>query len=148
MTLHWKLTIDAQDPIAQADFWGRALGYGIEDHSSLIQRLREQGHLPEGSTTEAYDREVWRDFAAVRHPDDPVDEKGVGLGRRLLFQRVPESKTTKNRLHLDVHVGPERREEEVARLTALGATVLYRQDQPMGSWTTMADPEGNEFCVE
>ncbi|MER6915791.1 VOC family protein [Streptomyces sp. NPDC000594] len=148
MTLHWKLTIDAGDPIAQADFWARALGYEVEDHSALIGRLKEQGYLPEGQTTEAYGREVWRDFAAVRHPDDPVDEKGVGLGRRLLFQRVPEAKSTKNRLHIDVHPGPERREAEVARLEGLGAKVLYRQEQHGGSWTTMADPEGNEFCVE
>lgn len=72
----------------------------------------------------------------------------MGLGRRLLFQRVPAGKTAKNRLHLDLHVGPERREAEVARLEGLGARVLYHADEPVGVWSTMADPEGNEFCVE
>ncbi|QDY78451.1 VOC family protein [Streptomyces qinzhouensis] len=149
MTLHWKLTVDSNDPIAQADFWAAALGYEVEDHSTLIGGLRAQGYLPDDSTEQRYGRDVWRDYAAVRHPDDPYDKaKGVGLGRRLLFQRVPEAKTGKNRLHLDLHVGAERRAAEIARLEELGATVLYEQHQPMGSWTTMADPEGNEFCVE
>ncbi|MFE0425202.1 VOC family protein [Streptomyces sp. NPDC058953] len=147
--LHWKLTIDAADPLAQADFWAAALGYQVEDHATLIAGLREQGYLPDGSTTERYGRDVWLDLAAVRHPDDRYDErKGIGLGRRLLFQRVPEAKTVKNRLHLDLHVGTDRIPAEVARLRELGATVLHEQRQPMGTWTTMADPEGNEFCVE
>ncbi|GGZ52770.1 hypothetical protein GCM10010387_53640 [Streptomyces inusitatus] len=149
MALHWKLTIDAADPAAQADFWGEALGYTVEDHSALIEQLRQNGQLPEGSTIRHHNRDAWRDFAAVRHPDDPFEEAtGVGLGRRLLFQRVAEGKTVKNRLHIDVHTEAGRREAEVARLEGLGATVLYEQKQPMGSWTTMADPEGNEYCVE
>ncbi|MGW5676729.1 VOC family protein [Streptomyces sp. NPDC003860] len=149
MTLHWKVTIDSTDPHAQADFWAAALGYEVEDHSTLIDWLRGAGHLPADSTLRRADRDAWRDFAAVRHPDDPYDEqKGVGLGRRLLFQRVPEAKSGKNRLHLDVHVGAERVEDEVSRLQGLGASVLYRREQHGGSWTTMADPEGNEFCVE
>ncbi|MEU5403167.1 VOC family protein [Streptomyces sp. NPDC005963] len=149
MALDWKLVIDASDPIAQADFWAEALGYELEDHSVLIARLREHGQLPPDSTVLAHGRDAWRDYAAVRHPDDRVDtENGVGLGRRLLFQRVPEGKTVKNRLHMDLHPGTDRRAEEVARLEALGATVLAEQDQPAGRWTTMADPEGNEFCVQ
>jgi predicted enzyme related to lactoylglutathione lyase len=72
----------------------------------------------------------------------------MGRGRRILFQAVPEPKTVKNRLHLDLHAGPERREEEVARLTGLGATVLARIDEPGSRHVTMADPEGNEFCVQ
>ncbi|MFC4606404.1 VOC family protein [Streptomyces maoxianensis] len=149
MTLHWKLVIDTSDPHAQADFWAEALGYELEDHSALIERLRGYGQLPEGSTTQWHSRDAWRDYAAVRHPDDPFDkDSGMGLGRRILFQRVPEGKTAKNRLHLDLHVGAEQREAEVARLEGLGASVLYHVDEPMGVWTTMADPEGNEFCVE
>ncbi|MFI1396277.1 VOC family protein [Streptomyces sp. NPDC020681] len=149
MTTHWKLVVDTSDPLAQADFWAAALGYETEDHSALIERLRGYGQLPDDSTVQWHGRDAWRDYAAVRHPDDPFDkETGMGQGRRLLFQRVPEPKTAKNRLHLDLHVGPERREAEVARLEGLGATVLYQQDQPMGRWTTMADPEGNEFCVQ
>lgn len=72
---------------------------------------------------------AWRDLAAVRHPDAPHEEgTDVGLGRRLLFQRVPEEKTAKNRLHIDVHAGPGRgRAAEVARPEGQG-----------GRWTVMA----------
>lgn len=85
----------------------------------------------------------------MRHPDDPHEEEsGTGLGRRLLFQRVPEPKTVKNRLHLDLHAGPERRDAEVARLEKLGAKVLRKVAEPGGTWTVLSDPEGNEFCVQ
>ncbi|WP_455362279.1 VOC family protein [Streptomyces sp. SYSU K21746] len=57
----------------------------------------------------AHGRAAWRDFAAVRHPDDPHgQDSGTSLGRRLLFQRVPEGKTVRNRLHLDLHAGVPR----------------------------------------
>ncbi|MEU6013038.1 VOC family protein [Streptomyces sp. NPDC047515] len=149
MTLHWKLVIDASDPHAQAAFWAEALGYLVEDNSTLIERVLGLGAAPEEATVLVDGRRAWRDLLAVRHPGDPYEEEsGVGLGRRLLFQRVPEAKTTKNRLHLDVHAGPGRREAEVKRLEALGATALHEVDQPGGTWTVLADPEGNEFCVQ
>lgn len=94
------------------------------------------------------DRLYWLDFAAIREPAAPVDETtGIAQGDRIVFQRVPEPKTVKNRLHLDVEVGPQRREAEIARLESLGARRLYDGDLG-GSWTTMADPHGNEFCVQ
>jgi predicted enzyme related to lactoylglutathione lyase len=65
----------------------------------------------------------------------------------VLFQRVPEPKTVKNRVHLDVRVGRDRVDEEVARLTARGATVLHHGQQGPYSWVTIADPEGNELCL-
>jgi hypothetical protein len=71
-----------------------------------------------------------------------VEAAGWG-GPNMWFQRVPEPKTAKNRLHLDLRA-PEGVEAEVARLVALGATVLTRGDD----LTVMRDPEGNEFCVE
>ncbi|GAA3496140.1 VOC family protein [Streptomyces prasinosporus] len=146
--VHWKLVVDAADPHAQADFWAAALRYTVEDHSVLIEKLLGAGAVPDGLTTESHGRRAWRDLAAVRHPDDPYEEEsGTGLGRRLLFQRVPEAKTVKNRLHLDLHPGEGRREEEVARLERLGARVLRRVDEPSGTWTVMTDPEGNEYCV-
>lgn len=96
----------------------------------------------------SHGRRAWRDLAAVRHPDDPYEEEsGTGRGRRLLFQRVPEEKTVKNRLHLDLHPGVDRRDEEPARLEGLGARVLRRVEEPSGRWVVMADPEGNEFCL-
>lgn len=142
--------IDAADPHAQADFWARALGYTVEDNGAFIERLLAAGHAPAELTVEAHGRRAWRDLAAVRHPDDPYEEAtGIGHGRRLLFQRVPEAKTAKNRLHIDVHAGPARdRAAEVARLESLGASVLRDVDEPGGRWTVMADPEGNEFCVQ
>ncbi|UXX93789.1 hypothetical protein N7U49_20075 [Streptomyces sp. AD2-2] len=146
--LHWKLVIDAADPHAQADFWAAALHYEAEDNSALVQQLLDMGALPAAATVHFHGRPAFRDLMAVRHPDDPYDkQRGTGLGRRILFQRVPESKTVKNRLHLDLHPGPERREAEVERLTGLGASLLRRVSEPAGTWVVMTDPEGNEFCV-
>ena len=147
--VHWKLVIDCADPQTQAEFWAAALHYEIEDNDALIQRLLELGALPREATVEFHARLAFRDLIAVRHPDDPYDkERGTGLGRRLLFQRVPEAKSVKNRLHLDLHPGEGRREGEVERLEALGASVLRRVKEPAGEWVVMADPEGNEFCVQ
>ncbi|MBD2817846.1 VOC family protein [Streptomyces parvulus] len=146
--LHFKIVIDATAPHAQADFWAAALHYTVEDHSALIEKLLGFGAVPPELTVESHGRRAWRDLAAVRHPDDPYqEESGTGLGRRLLFQRVPEAKTGKNRVHLDVHATEGRRAEEVARLEALGASVLRQVKEPGGEWVVMADPEGNEFCV-
>ncbi|MER8224140.1 VOC family protein [Streptomyces sp. NPDC094143] len=147
--VHWKIVIDANDPHAQADFWAAALRYEVEDNSALIERLLGFGALPEEATVEFHGRRAFRDLIAVRHPGDPFEEEsGTGLGRRLLFQRVPEAKTGKNRLHLDLHPGEGRREEEAARLEELGARVLRRVTEQGGEWLVMADPEGNEFCVQ
>ncbi|WP_309098090.1 VOC family protein [Streptomyces sp.] len=147
--VHWKVVIDANDPHAQADFWAAALRYEVEDNSALIERLLGFGALPEEATVEFHGRRAFRDLVAVRHPGDPFEEEsGTGLGRRLLFQRVPEAKSGKNRLHLDLHPGEGRREEEAARLEELGARVLRRVTEQGGEWLVMADPEGNEFCVQ
>ncbi|MFE9885324.1 VOC family protein [Streptomyces scopuliridis] len=146
--LHWKIVIDAADPHAQAGFWAAALGYLVENNSVLIGKLLSLGHVTDADVVEAHGRPAWRDLAAVRHPDEPYEEEsGTGLGRRILFQRVPEAKTGKNRIHLDLHPGPERREAEVGRLEGLGATVVRRVKEPGGEWVVMADPELNEFCV-
>lgn len=147
--LHWKLVIDCASPQSQADFWAAALHYEVEDNDALIQRLLELGALPREATVEFHARLAFRDLVAVRHPEDPYDkDSGTGLGRRLLFQRVPEEKTVKNRLHLDLHAGEGQREAEVERLRGLGARVLRVVEEPSGAWVVMADPEGNEFCVQ
>ncbi|WP_106401737.1 VOC family protein [Actinocorallia populi] len=149
MTLNWKLVVDSADAPALADFWAAALGYEVEDPGPLIERLLAAGHLEAEAVAEHRGRRVFRGYAGIRHPDDPFDElSGVGHGRRLLFQNVPEPKTVKNRLHLDVHSEPGGRDELVARLEGLGATRVREVDQgPAGHWWVMADPEGNEFCV-
>ena len=68
--------------------------------------------------------------------------------QRVLFIEVPEGKTVKNRIHFDLRPVDGTREEEVARVTALGATVLADHRRADGSgWFTLADPEGNEFCI-
>ncbi|KOV70787.1 VOC family protein [Streptomyces sp. MMG1121] len=147
--LHWKLVIDAADPHAQADFWAAALHYTAEDNSALVERLLSAGALPGEAAVEYHGRPAFRDLIAVRHPDDPYDpETGTGLGRRLLFQRVPEPKTVKNRLHLDLHTAPDRRTAELARLQALGARVVREVKEPSGEWHVLTDPEGNEFCLQ
>ncbi|KKZ72479.1 hypothetical protein VO63_18125 [Streptomyces showdoensis] len=146
--MHWKLVVDCADPHAQAAFWAAALGYAEEDHSGLIATLLAAGAAPAEATLTVRGRAAWRDLAAVRHPEDPHDPASdTGLGRRILFQRVPEAKTVKNRLHIDLHPRTDSREAEVARLTSLGASTLREVAQPGGSWVVMSDPEGNEFCV-
>ncbi|MGW4217755.1 VOC family protein [Streptomyces bacillaris] len=147
-TLACKLVVDSADPHAQAGFWAGALGYAVEDNSALVEQLLATGAVPEAATTHAHGRRAWRDLAAARHPDDPYDENsGTGLGRRLLFQRVPEPKTVKNRLHIDVHAPPGERDTEAERLVGLGARILRAVDEQGGSWLVLADPEGNEFCL-
>jgi hypothetical protein len=94
--------------------------------------------------------ERWDDHGWLVDPD--------GVGARLFFQRVPEPKTAKNRVHLDLHVsGPpgtpprERRrriDAEAARLVAAGATRTAAHDEPDQYWVVLQDPEGNEFCLD
>ncbi|MFB7275047.1 VOC family protein [Streptomyces sp. NPDC056244] len=149
MALSWKLVIDSTNAPALADFWAAALGYEVEDPSPLIERLLAAGQIGEEAVIEHRGRRIFRGYAAIRHPEDPFDEvSGIGRGRRLLFQDVPEGKSGKNRLHVDVHSEPGGREELVARLVDLGASRVREVDQgPAGHWWVMRDPEGNEYCV-
>ncbi|MER5436138.1 VOC family protein [Streptomyces sp. NPDC002588] len=84
------------------------------------------------------------------HPDDKRgDPEALIEGARLLFVTVPEGKTIKNRIHFDLQPQDRTREEEVERLLALGATLVDDRRRPDGTgWAVLADPEGNEFCVE
>jgi len=86
------------------------------------------------------------------HDDDrPGDPEALVLlpgGPRLLFAEVPEPKTVKNRVHLCLRA-PTTRDEEVERLLGIGATLVDDQRRPDGrGWVVLADPEGNEFCIE
>jgi len=83
------------------------------------------------------------------HPGDPMALIPFEAGPGVLFIGVPEGKTVKNRLHLDLMPTDRTRDEEVERLLAAGARVHedHRRDDGTG-WVTMLDPEGNEFCVE
>ncbi|MFF2040149.1 VOC family protein [Kitasatospora sp. NPDC058170] len=149
MPLHWKLVIDCADPHRQAAFWAAALGYTVEDHGGLIERLLAVGATGPDAVTEVDGHPAWRTLAAVRHPDDPFDpDTDTGLGHRLLFQQVPEAKQVKNRLHLDLHPGPADRDATVQRLQSLGATVRQTVSEHGSTHVVMTDPEGNEFCVQ
>ncbi|MBA9004816.1 VOC family protein [Thermomonospora cellulosilytica] len=149
MALNWKLVVDTRNAPVLADFWAAALGYEPEDQTAFIDRLLADGHLTEDAVTEHDGRRLFRGLAAIRHPDDPFDPAtGIGLGRRILFQDVPEPKTVKNRLHIDVHAAPGTTDDLASRLESLGATRVREVDQgPAGRWWVMQDPEGNEFCV-
>ncbi|MFE6869388.1 VOC family protein [Kitasatospora sp. NPDC057692] len=83
--------------------------------------------------------------------DNPGDPEALveSAGAALLFIRVPEGKTVKNRVHLDVQPQDRTRDEEVERLLALGATLFEDHRTPDGKgWATLHDIEGNELCVE
>jgi Glyoxalase-like domain len=140
MAFDFQVTIDSTAPHELADWWAEALGWQVEPQDeSFIRRMIETGAATEAQATVHRGALVWVAGAALRSPEP---------GRpRVLFQQVPEEKTVKNRVHLDVRVGPERREEEVARLLALGATELWRESQGPYEWVTLADPQGNEFCL-
>jgi hypothetical protein len=137
----FQIVVDCRDALALGAFWRTALGYVEQDpppgHESWADWARGLG-IP---------REQWRDAA--------VDPDGVGP--RLFFQPVPEPKTVKNRLHLDLQASDptatreERRaavDADVVRLTGTGATVSRTVDDEEGYWVVMLDPEGNEFCVQ
>jgi Glyoxalase-like domain len=140
MAFDVQITIDCSAPHELADWWAEALGWQVEPQDeSFIRRMVETGAAAESDTTTHKGALVWKAGAGVNSPEP---------GRpRLLFQAVPEPKSGKNRLHFDVRVGPERREAEIARLLSLGATELWRTSQGPYEWATLADPEGNEFCV-
>jgi hypothetical protein len=138
-----QVVFDCADPSRLARFWAEALGYKLDDPPEGYQRwedwLRDQG-IPE---------ERWNDASAVVDPD--------GAGPRIFLQRVPEPKTVKNRVHLDLNVSggrpvpiEERRrrvEAEAERLTGIGATRLRAVEELGVYWVVMQDPEANEFCV-
>lgn len=140
-----QITFDCGDPGGLAEFWADALGYRLQDppagFDSWDAALEAMG-VPESQRNDA---------SALLDPDD--------AGPRLFFQRVPEGKSAKNRVHLDLRAAPglegEQRmaalESEAERLIARGATRLqrYEPQPPMsGGHIVMADPEGNEFCLD
>jgi catechol 2,3-dioxygenase-like lactoylglutathione lyase family enzyme len=141
-----QVTIDCADPERLARFWADALGYKIED-------------APAGFATW---RSYWR---SVGIPEDELGDGDcndsivdpTGTGPRIWFQAVPERKTVKNRLHLDLDASGGRAvplatrklrvEAEAERLVAAGATRLRELEEGGGYFVVMQDPEGNEFCI-
>jgi catechol 2,3-dioxygenase-like lactoylglutathione lyase family enzyme len=140
-----QITFDCADPAGLATFWADALGYEVQapppGFESWEQALEAFGVPPEKRN----------DASAVVDPD--------GSGPRLFFQRVPEGKQAKNRVHLDVRAAPGLEgdarmaalEAEAERLVSGGATRLGRHEPapPLAyGHIVMADPEGNEFCLD
>jgi hypothetical protein len=140
MATEFQVTIDCASPHELADWWAEALGWTVEpSDEAFIRRMVEAGHASEEDTTTHKGVLVWKDGQAITSPDP---------GRpRVLFQRTADAKTAKNRVHLDLRLGEQAQQATVDRLTAMGATELWRGRQGPHTWVTMADPEGNEFCV-
>ncbi|WP_040492522.1 VOC family protein [Ilumatobacter nonamiensis] len=128
-----QITFDAADPRGLGGFWGEVLGY-VEEPP------------PPGFTTwdEALDA-MGIDRSDANRAYAIVDPDGVGP--RVFFLKVPEHKSAKNRMHLDVHTEPDRLRARADELVALGAQVVREFDEPEGRWITLLDPEGNEFCL-
>lgn len=118
-----ELAIDCADPVGLARFWCSVLDYEARDGDA------EEGVVTIGPPAP-------REGADRPGPVPPV----------LTFARVPEGKSAKNRLHIDVSPNDREQDDEVRRLIGLGAR---RADVGQGdaSWVVLADPEGNEFCV-
>ncbi len=135
----FQVTFDCVDPHTLVRFWAEVMRYEVEDHHDQVQKMIELGYATRADTIEIDGRLGWATAAACSDPQ--------GLRPRLLFQHVPERKTVKNRVHLDLRVGAADRAGEVARLEALGAHRLWDGHEGPLSWVTMADPEGNELCV-
>jgi catechol 2,3-dioxygenase-like lactoylglutathione lyase family enzyme len=145
MTREVQITFDCADPAALAAFWADVLGYQVQapppGFETWEQALEAFGVPPEKRN----------DASAVVDPE--------GSRPRLFFQRVPEGKQVKNRVHLDVRAAPGLEgdprmaalESEAERLVSRGATRLERHEPapPLGAGhIVMADPEGNEFCLD
>ncbi|GAA4726468.1 VOC family protein [Isoptericola chiayiensis] len=142
MSTSFQVTFDAADPLALGEFWCAALGY--------VRDAPPQGFASweEALTAWEVPRELWNSKNAVSDPD--------GSGPRIFIQQVPEPKTVKNRVHLDLNVsagrtGGERLEvlrAEAARLEAIGARTVEERSELGDTWIVMQDPEGNEFCLQ
>jgi hypothetical protein len=145
MSREFQVTFDAADPAGLAAFWAEVLGYQVQGpppgFDSWDAALEAWGVPPDRRN----------DASALVDPD--------GSGPRIFIQRVPEGKTAKNRVHLDVRAAPglsgdERMtalEAECERLAALGASRQLRKEPapPLDEGhIMMSDPEGNEFCLD
>jgi hypothetical protein len=154
MAYEFQLVIDSQRPHELADWWAETLGWAVEPQDeAFIKRMIAEGPATDDDTVVHNGELRWRDGVALRHPDELGRAAGAqgqhsgGTRPRVLFQLVPEPKTVKDRLHIDLRIGDDDANAVVARLTERGATVLHTGTQGPHTWTTMADPEGNEFCV-
>jgi hypothetical protein len=144
MAYDFQVAVDAARPHELAEWWAETLGWLVEEtDEDFVRKMIAEGYAAESDTITHNGRLVWRTGAAIRHPEGPA----AGPRRRIIFQQVPEAKTVKNRWHLDVWVGAEDVPAVTEQLTGRGATFLHDGTQGPHRWVTMADPEGNEFCI-
>jgi Glyoxalase-like domain len=134
-----QVTFDAADPHMLARWWADLLSYQVEDSHNLVTRLLADGAVTDAEVVSIEDRLFLADAVAASDP--------TGRGPRLFFQRVPEPKSAKNRVHLDVPVEAGRLDDEVQRLVAAGASLTGYNAYPGHRSAVMRDPEGNEFCL-
>ena len=139
ITEQFQVTFDCHDPHATCRFWAEALGYEVVRDEDMIRKLLADGVATEDDVTTVDEQLVWKDGDACEDPG--------GKRPRMYFQRVPEPRPAKNRVHLDLRVPEADRPKEIERLTGLGARRIGEGQQGPFSWIVMADPEGNEFCV-
>jgi hypothetical protein len=140
-----QVTFDCADPDALAGFWGEVLGYAKD--------APPPGFDTWDAALEAFG------VPAERRNDASAVSDPTGAGPRLFFQKVPEGKSAKNRVHLDVRAAPGLEgddrmaalESECERLVAIGAQRVSRSEPapPLShGFIVMTDPEGNEFCLD
>jgi hypothetical protein len=145
MTLNIQIAVDCSNPHELADWWAETLEWAVEPQDAgFIRSMIEQGFATEADTRVHRGNLVWSSGAAIRPPEE-LEAKAPA--RRVLFQTAPEQKTVKNRVHWDVRLAGADKDEVRAALEARGATFLWTARQGPHEWHTMADPEGNEFCI-
>jgi Glyoxalase-like domain len=139
----FQVTVDCAEPHGLADWWAETLGWQVEPQDeAFIRRMVAEGHADESEAVLHRGALVWRTGAAIVAPEGAAPSTP-----RVLFQWVPEPKSVKNRVHLDIRTGDADVEAIRERLVRRGATVLHEGRQGPHTWVTMADPEGNEFCI-
>src|SRR5882724_12848800 len=103
MAYLFQTVVDCRDPHVLADWWADMLGWDVEESDvGFIKEMIAQGHATDADTRVYRGRLVWREGQAISYPGESGPAR-----RRILFQEVPEAKTVKNRVHLDVRVGQE-----------------------------------------
>ncbi|MFH5878595.1 VOC family protein [Arthrobacter sp. NA-172] len=144
MGLNIQVVVDCKNPHVLADWWAETLGWVVEPQDeAFIRSMVEQGYATENQTTTHNGKLVWKDGAAI----GPAEDAGKEAPRRFLFQTSTDEKTVKNRVHWDVRLDGRDKDDARTALEARGAKHLWTASQGPHEWHTMADPEGNEFCI-
>lgn len=140
MAMTVQVTFDCRDPHPLADWWAELLGWSVEaQDAAFIERMIDEGFATTEETTIHDGRLVWAAGAAINAPEGTP-------APRILFQHVPEAKSGKNRVHLDLRAGGDV-EAMRERAVSMGAVPIGGGQQGPHSWITYRDPEGNEFCL-